>query len=369
MSKTVLYGSIALFLVGGVLFIPFQDSNLTGLKRFVPGAMLSLGAIGALMSLSVRRILGARCADRLFVNLSISLMAVSVMLVLGEFAVRISFQGATTSHWSYFSRVWPVEIRRNSWGFREREFDLAKPEGVYRIAVVGDSITFGQGVEEENRFTNLLEKRLNDQNGEYEVLNFGRPGAETVDHLDILNDPVLKTESDFILLQWFTNDFEGRDKSGRPNPPISVASEIRHHSALFTVIDIYLRRIQPELGWVDSYQDYMLARFGDPNSPSSLAAEQALQEFVNITKEQELPLGIVLYINHTRLEILEERVLELCERESIMCLHLGSIWEPYGEISPPQLWAGPLDPHPGALAHSLIADRLMDTYGEVWLSG
>ena len=50
----------------------------------------------------------------------------------------------------------------------------------------------------------------------YEVLNFGRGGAETVDHISFLTEYVLDTRPDYILLQWFVNDVEGGNYKGRP---------------------------------------------------------------------------------------------------------------------------------------------------------
>jgi lysophospholipase L1-like esterase len=293
-----------------------------------------------------------------------------VMLIISEFALRIYFRDvkSTSENLGYFDETWRDQIRKNSWGFRERNFDLTKPEGVYRIAVIGDSITFGQGVGETNRYTNLLEEQLNDRGERYEVLNFGIRGAETVDHLRILNDPVLKTNPDFILLQWYTNDVEGHDKSGRPKPLILIPNLLREHSAFCSLIHGQLNTIQRRLGWVDSYEDYMASRFGDPNSPSSIAADQALEKLVSTAKEYGIPIGIVLYItNDWSLNFLADRVLEHCVVESITCIHLGDMFEPYKE-DPSKLWASELDAHPGALAHRLIAERLMDTFGEVWLS-
>jgi lysophospholipase L1-like esterase len=101
-------------------------------------------------------------------------------------------------------------VHHNSWGFREQEFEMSKPRGVYRIAVIGDSFTYGQGIPEEDRFTELMEKFLNDQMKKYEVLNFGRGGAQTVDEVATLRNIVLRMNPDFILLQWFVNDFEGK---------------------------------------------------------------------------------------------------------------------------------------------------------------
>jgi lysophospholipase L1-like esterase len=313
-------------------------------------------------------------AYNLFINLTILFITTIVLLVIIEFGLRFIFRDVTTTvdNESYFAKRWHKTVRYNTWGFRERDFDLVKPEGVYRIAVIGDSITYGQGIEEKDRFTNLLEKQLNNENGNggYEVLNFGRPGAETIDHLDFLNDPVLSTDPDFVLLQWYTNDVESRDNSERTRPLELIPSKLRRNSALFYLLHRHLTTIRKNLGWVNSYDDYMLAHFGDPDSASSLAAKETLQKFIHISKEQRLPVGIVIfsdsYFRNSRLDFLIERVLQLCEEEAITCLDLRSTFAPYKED--PKLWANRLDPHPSPFANRLVADRLMETFGEVWLS-
>ena len=85
----------------------------------------------------------------------------------------------------YFEKKWRKNLRINRFGFRERDFELEKAANRYRIAIIGDSLTFGKGIAEQDRFSNLLEQRLNSENRRrdfsYEVLNFGRPGANTLD--------------------------------------------------------------------------------------------------------------------------------------------------------------------------------------------
>ena len=315
-----------------------------------------------------------KSAGSLFINLTILFITTIVLLVIIEFGLRFIFRDVTTTvdNESYFASHWHKTVRYNTWGFRERDFDLVKPEGVYRIAVIGDSITYGQGIEEKDRFTNLLEKQLNDgdEDRRYEVLNFGRPGAETIDHLDFLNDPVLSADPDFVLLQWYINDVEGHDKSKEPRPLELIPFKLRRNSALFYFLHRQLTTIQENLGGLSSYDDYMLARFGDPGSASSLAAKEALQKFARISKEQGVPVGIVIfsdsYFRDSQLDFLVDRVLQLCEEEAITCLELRSTFAPYKGDS--KLWANRLDPHPGPFANRLVADRLVETFGEVWLS-
>src|SRR5277367_709117 len=53
----------------------------------------------------------------------------------------------------------PVSI--NSEGLRDGEYSIAKPSGVYRIMMLGDSTTFGWGVRQEDTAAKFLERKLN----------------------------------------------------------------------------------------------------------------------------------------------------------------------------------------------------------------
>jgi len=72
----------------------------------------------------------------------------------------------------------PTEVRTNSFGCRDREYSLKKEPGVTRIVVLGDSITFGQGVKEEETFPKVMEKSLNKTlyPSHIEIINFGVQG-------------------------------------------------------------------------------------------------------------------------------------------------------------------------------------------------
>jgi hypothetical protein len=113
----------------------------------------------------------------------------------------------------------------------------------------------------------------------------------------------------------------------------------------------------------------MIEKFGDSESLSSRAAQDALQKFIDICEEHGVPLGMVLfgwtYARHSRLDFLLERVLALCSRQALTCVDTRSAFDPYNNGT--QLWANRFDRHPGALAHRLVADQLMQAFGDVWL--
>ena len=67
-------------------------------------------------------------------------------------------------------------VRINSLGMRDVERTVAKPAGVFRIAVFGDSMTEAVQVDLGQTFTQLLEHRLTQRGLRVEVLNFGVNG-------------------------------------------------------------------------------------------------------------------------------------------------------------------------------------------------
>ncbi len=110
----------------------------------------------------------------------------------------------------------------NSLGFRERQVGPKDPNR-YRIAVIGDSFSWGQGLEERERFSNLLDQRLSPG---AEVLNFGLPGHTMPEHLDELS-PVLRLGADFVLLQLYINNFETPDMR-RPSAYPLLPQDLTH---------------------------------------------------------------------------------------------------------------------------------------------
>ena len=107
------------------------------------------------------------------------------------------------------------EGRYNSHGFRDYERSYEKPQGVYRIVVLGDSYIEGLQVELEKTFTAQLEKMLNGHPSlrKFEVLSLGQSGFGTAEeYLRYLNFGVSYTP-DLVVLAFTTgNDFRNNSK-------------------------------------------------------------------------------------------------------------------------------------------------------------
>lgn len=95
------------------------------------------------------------------------------------------------------------EISVNRYGMRQGAVERKPAPGVRRIAVLGDSFTWGIGVQDRERFTERLAALLLD----VEVLNFGVSGYGPVQHLLAL-ERVLDFDPELVVLAFcLGNDF------------------------------------------------------------------------------------------------------------------------------------------------------------------
>jgi lysophospholipase L1-like esterase len=95
----------------------------------------------------------------------------------------------------------------NRLGYRDRDHTLAKPPGIYRIAVLGDSIAAGYRIPRtEDAFPALLEQILRAEGLPVEVLNFGVTGYNTEQEVETLRDRALAFAPDLVLMAYCHND-------------------------------------------------------------------------------------------------------------------------------------------------------------------
>lgn len=99
-----------------------------------------------------------------------------------------------------------TEVTINSHGMRDREYSLEKPPDKYRVAVFGDSETFGIFLEIDEVYTEVLESRLAEAGHRIEVLNFGVGGYDTVQEVALLESRGVAFDPDLVVLGYCMND-------------------------------------------------------------------------------------------------------------------------------------------------------------------
>lgn len=96
----------------------------------------------------------------------------------------------------------------NKFGYRGREIDYLSKNNVKRILAVGDSHTFGWGVEDNQTFPFFLEKLLNEnyRKEKWEVVNLGVPGYDLVQTIAMTKIKGLRYKPNVIVLQYDGDD-------------------------------------------------------------------------------------------------------------------------------------------------------------------
>jgi hypothetical protein len=88
----------------------------------------------------------------------------------------------------------------NALGFNDRDHPEAKPPGVFRVVVLGDSFNWAGGP--EGNYTRLLERRLGDDAPaeRVEILNFGYPGTHPGEHEVVLRRYGMRYAPDLVIV-------------------------------------------------------------------------------------------------------------------------------------------------------------------------
>lgn len=137
-------------------------------------------------------------------------------------------------------------FRTNSVGLRDREYTQAKDPGTFRIAVIGDSFTMGEGVAIEEVYHSVLERRFNANTlgKKYEFINFGVAGYSLVQYVATVQLKALNYKPDLILIGFCgSNDSKlpNLDAFNRPYQVKKEANGFLHLYSFELIGDVYKR--------------------------------------------------------------------------------------------------------------------------------
>src|SRR5262245_33001657 len=103
----------------------------------------------------------------------------------------------------------PNKCGSNSQGYRDVEHSLEKPDSVFRLVIIGDSVAEGRDVEAELSFGRVLERTLNARNDlrhKYEVILLARIGYSTAQEIVLLEQEAFRYRPDLIVWSYCLND-------------------------------------------------------------------------------------------------------------------------------------------------------------------
>lgn len=187
-----------------------------------------------------------RVLKKILINLSISILAITVVFLLTEAGLQFFYPQRLISHNpgmytpdpdlgyrltpNYIGQAksyeYNHEIRINSIALRDEEYKVIKPEGIYRILILGDSFVFNYGIQYGLGFDALLEKYLNQNNVDskysgFEVINASIGGYEPYDELKYYRKFLKQLTPDLVIMGFYEgNDFSGLRNKVESNPEI-----------------------------------------------------------------------------------------------------------------------------------------------------
>ena len=117
----------------------------------------------------------------------------------------------TTAYWEVYPGFEPPEEDvSNSLGLRERELPLEKQPGEFRVVCIGDSWTWGAFVKDTSRWSNRLEKLLQENlpNRKVTVVNAGMAGHTYLQGYLTLTTLGIRYQPDLVIVGWL-HDVDG----------------------------------------------------------------------------------------------------------------------------------------------------------------
>lgn len=239
-----------------------------------------------------------------------------------------------SEHSNYF-----VEYSINKWGYRDHDWTLDCPEGTTRIACIGDSFTFGQGVKQDDLFSRVLERNLNAKTKnsptKFETLNFGMMGYSTSEELEVLQTDAAKFSPRIVVVTMCSNDTISIKKEAEIN-------KIHDHETDYVRFNELMSKTIKEEGFRGCV-DLLLQ----------------MNAFCK-SKNMRFVVGIFNVNKGWEWDQLVAAVLPEMKQHGIPAFDVKSDLEAAGYFATPGIVHDPTDSHPNEHAHAVYAKKLQE---------
>ncbi|MGD0771830.1 MAG: GDSL-type esterase/lipase family protein [Candidatus Solibacter sp.] len=118
-----------------------------------------------------------------------------------------------TEEYSYQARI-------NNLGFRDRDFPVRR-SSAKRVLAIGDSFTYGWGVDAENSWPKVMERELRQGGLDIEIANLGAPGAGPREYAALAGKAIPLLKPDLIVVGMLQADdlFQAADSPAEQPAP------------------------------------------------------------------------------------------------------------------------------------------------------
>jgi lysophospholipase L1-like esterase len=242
-----------------------------------------------------------------------------------------------------------VTIRTNEWGLRGPPVLALRPDA-RRILFLGDSITLGWGVREEDTLTGRLQKMFTDAGQKVEILNGGVGNYNSERFVELFFTHLEQLHPTDIVVHYFLRDAEQLDAGG--------GNLLLRNSELAVTMWIAMHRLMDRFGeqsLVDHYKEVY-----SPDQPGWIAAQASLKNLADYAKAHGIRIYFAMMPDIHNLKdyqfvFIHALMKKVAVEDGYTYIDLLPV---FGALSPEQIWAMPGDPHPNALGHELMAKAL-----------
>jgi len=255
--------------------------------------------------------------------------------------------------------IYGVEVQTNDLGFRDNRARVPpKAPGEFRIIVLGDSFTFGPGVDYEHLYTSLLREHLQRGHPQVTVINLAVEGYNIIQYAAVLEEVGLSLEPDALLVSLFpVNDFELDTYAANYQLATGHPAAASWYESLY-VYRAYLHHAgQVALKVLQKAVPSATADGPDYGWDKNIAA---LREIAATTEAKGMPLTIAL-LPHTRgfrtQATIFGRINAYCRKSSLPCIDLLEPLRASGARDG-ALALNAIDSHPNVEYNRFIAAQL-----------
>ena len=240
-----------------------------------------------------------------------------------------------------------VPFRTNHRGLRDKDYTPGKRDGVFRVAVLGDSFTLPSGVAIEDAFHSLLEDSLNSgsESVRYEFINFAVGAYTMQQYLSAIRHKAMEYDPDLILIGFCAgNDhkvFLPYRFPDRYRPKGRTYPFYRSFVARAIAIKLQEPKVEEERGRLTDRQ----ARY----------LERVFGELAAVSKAEDIPIVLAYLSNQTEnYQPIEELALAngIEYFLDVSSAFRATVLSDYRIL--------PIDNHPNAHAHQIFADRIYE---------
>ena len=189
---------------------------------------------------------------------------------------RIAFAGLIFpphSEVHYKTIEFTSDVTTNSLGFRDREFGDRKHR--IRVVAVGDSFTFGWGVQQDEPWPKVLEQVLQQHGMDVEVADLGQPGAGPNEYTTIVERAISRLKPDFVVIGMLDGD--DLQPCVRSKPNRSMRAEAA--KAVWSAFPNIMRVLRDKPSWDKPRSVHSTISAGQMRSAWQAEARQELDKF------------------------------------------------------------------------------------------